>query len=286
LRHKWLLVTICLFVIVLFGCQEQEKLMETSGTALNQEEFTKEIGEKEGIPFELPMNVMKDIMFQYNVTWASELTLEDFEKLEELRISEEFDVDSFVEFIPNLKHLTVEVPLKDWSFLKKLSNIEGISISNNTLEDLTFLSNAKKLSFVYIQGANLKSMKGIEELSNLEFFIIDHSNVTDFSALQKVPQLKSLDIINSELYSLEPIQYLTRLERLSIQGNQVSDLSPLAKINTLKILDIRETNVISIEPILGLEQLNLLLLEKDKVTDWTLLEEKEHLKVVESIEIG
>ena len=101
--------------------------------------------------------------------------------------------------------------------LSKLTNLEGLFISNTEISSVESFTELTKLKRFSAEGNHLKSLKGLENALYLEEVYAGDNLLTTMDGLENTTQLINVDL----------------------HGNSISDVSVLKKsVKTLKILDL------------------------------------------------
>jgi len=97
--------------------------------------------------------------------------------------------------------------ISDISPLGELTNLERISLRNNSITDISALSG----------------------LNNLDTVFLGQNDITDISVLENCTELRQLSLFRNEnLADISPLEQLTNLELIAIGYCNVKDLTPLA----------------------------------------------------------
>tara|TARA_Y100000588_G_scaffold392014_1_gene502483 strand:- start:1466 stop:2512 length:1047 start_codon:yes stop_codon:yes gene_type:complete len=127
--------------------------------------------------------------------------------------------------------------------LAELQNLEELTLTSNTITDLTPIAQLKKLrqldlSAEYITDPlrMLSDILPLSELTELEDLWLSHNSIHDLSPLADLTKLKQLHVWPNPITELSPLSSLTKLERLSIGVNGIKDLSPLYALKKLEWL--------------------------------------------------
>lgn len=92
---------------------------------------------------------------------------------------------------------------------------------NNSINDLTPLSNLKKLETLVLLNNRFKDISPMKELEELKYLYIGHNNIKSIDALKNLNKLKVLSIPNTFITDLSPIENKKSLSELYIVGNRL-----------------------------------------------------------------
>ena len=124
-----------------------------------------------------------------------------------------------------------------------------------SLEEISLLSNLKKLEVVMQQITDLAPLAGLP-LTELN---LAGNRVTDLSALSQVENLTKLNIDYNPVTDLSPLSDLYYLEDLNASDTLVEDVAPLKELCYLRFLYINNAKISDISPLEGIDFVNLYL---------------------------
>lgn len=140
--------------------------------------------------------------------------------------------------------------ISDLSGIEYCINLTELELSHNhRIEDITPLSNLRKL-------------RRIE---------LNHNRIDDLTPLRELTRLEVLGLVANRLTEIRPISSLTNLKLLRLRHNQIFDITPLSKLTRLEWLDISENQITDIRSLVGLKRLRLLRLVSNPIRDDELL---------------
>ena len=150
-----------------------------------------------------------------------------------------------LEGIENCKKLTnimiIQGPHKDYSALKKLTNLEyfnkyGEDNYDNIIDNLKFCRRLKRLILTKLK---IKDMSRISELSNLKSLSLSENEIEEIEGLEKMTNLNNLDLSSNKISRLQGLENLNNLDTLYLKSNEIIDITPLSKNSKLVIVDLR-----------------------------------------------
>lgn len=121
--------------------------------------------------------------------------------------------------------------------------LERLTINNQSVRDLTPLTNKEYLVELNIQNNPVGSLKPIENSVMLELLNIENTQISDLAPLSKMDNLVTLNASGTPVKSLKPLTGLLRLENLFVNNTDVRSLSPIEGIPSLKQLKVYNTKV-------------------------------------------
>ena len=202
---------------------------------------------------------------------SAPITVEEMERLEELRVSNRGIRDlTGLQFAINLDDLDLSHnQISDLSPLASLTNLSHLRFRDNPVSDISpvrNLTNLFHLSFPHTLVSDLSPLAGLINLDNIWFNA--GAEVADLSPLRRLINLRIIHAGGHSISDLSPLAGLTKLEHIYLPGSDISDLTPLAGLTRLKELYLHHQDVLSDISVLarltGLERLNL---EDNSISD-------------------
>ena len=212
-----------------------------------------------------------------NVKYISSNGKEYGEKINDKILGDEteirFSSKEFSEYISKISGVAEEKMKFKW--MKNQTALEITDSSINSLQDLVFFPNLKKL---ILKNLTLENLEGIENCIDLEYYNIQNSNVKDNSQIAKLVNLKTYidynEIKESNIKCLENL----KLEEISLYHYKDNKTKVLSKITTLKTLRINDSEVSEIGDVANLINLENLSILRSKVTSLKGIEKLKKLK--------
>ena len=115
-----------------------------------------------------------------------------------------------------------------------LTNLTTLSLSGNSITNLTFLSN----------------------LTGLTSLTLNNDGVTDFSPLAGASNLVNLTLYGDSISDLSFLTNMTQLGSLTLYMTRVTDLSPLAGVRSLQSLNLQQNRIVNMLSLTNLPQLS------------------------------
>lgn len=188
--------------------------------------------------------------------------LENATKLQKLVLSEkgkfEKDLSSLAK-MKDLQWLSISNVTDDQvQYLNKLTNLTGLSITDSpkltTIENLD-LPNLTSLDIVR-SSLNKITMKS--DLSKLVSLRVPFNQLTELPNAEHMPNLKGLYAPNNQIQSVKSLQQFKSITDLTLTNNQIEDLTPLANLTTLTSIAIGNNKLTSLAPLRNLQSLYLI----------------------------
>lgn len=109
----------------------------------------------------------------------------------------------------------IETNVAEYGFLKNLTAVSSIIVTDCNLSDIGFMQNWEKLTAVYLTYnaiSNLEPLRGKDSIISLN---IHMNNVVSIDALSTLTNLQSLNISYNHVADITPIMQLTKLVELT-----------------------------------------------------------------------
>jgi hypothetical protein len=132
-----------------------------------------------------------------------------------------------------VRHIIFENCVINTDELGSFKNLDSLTFIDCEFEDLTFLSENKKISYLDFDSCFIASLNGIQYLSNLETLYIEDVGVESIEFLRRNTKLVELMLYNTCVTDLSPIENLN-IEYLDISNTlSIRDLSPVMTLDDL-----------------------------------------------------
>jgi internalin A len=109
-----------------------------------------------------------------------------------------------------------------------------------SINELSYFTNLKELSFDFQEVSDLSPLKGLTKLERLSF---NGNRVSDLSPLAGMNDLKGLACFGNQISDISALKGKTGMQDLTIFGNQITDISPLAGMTDLGMLRMEDNQV-------------------------------------------
>ncbi len=156
--------------------------------------------------------------------------LKDLTNLQKLNLQSNIVEDiSALKNLIELKYLNLkENPIKDLSPIGNLRKLEELWLGyNNDDGDLTFITELKNLTLLWITVGKVKDVTPLKDLNNLKKINFDWNNISDLSPLSNLKQLEWLYLDKNQVIDITPLESLENLSRLRLWNNHITDILPL-----------------------------------------------------------
>ncbi len=149
--------------------------------------------------------------------------------------------------------------------------------NNNTISDLSPLSNLTNLKILSLQHNNISDISPLSGLTNLTVLELGDpsenpsrpadNTIADISPLSNLTNLRKLELSGNPIVGISPLSSLTNLTELVLSGNPIVDISPLSGLTNLTELVLSGNPIVDISPLSGLTNLTELVLAFNSIVD-------------------
>ena len=135
--------------------------------------------------------------------------------------------------------------------LALLPQLQKLTIHNNSIGTLAYLSNLAALTELDLSGSRFPSddLSVLANLPNLTKLTMANCSLSTIAAMSDVQNLTHLDLSSNTLRNLDALMSMSTLLELDLSHNAVTNLSALSSLNNLQKLDISFNAVSSLAPI-------------------------------------
>jgi Leucine-rich repeat (LRR) protein len=228
-------------------------------------------------------NTLKAVSFTM-MSVTSLKFLSGFSKVERLDLSKCPDTPwSDLSAMEQLKHLDIsENQLNDFSFVP--NKLEVLHISNNPIQSISHLSSLPQLKELNMENTQVTDFTPLASLKSLGTLNVEGNQLNDLSIIQELSHLKVLNAANTGISSAEPLRSLTNLLILILSENNLVDLSPLSELESLQVLSVKFNQITDISPLAPLVNLAQFFLSGNPVNDMSVISHFDKITVLEIAE--
>lgn len=170
--------------------------------------------------------------------------------------------------LPKLKRLILHnCGLTTASGLETAVALEYLDLSQNTIRDLTPLSNMTSLKDLYLHNNAINDLTKLSGLKALERLDVSYNLLDSLTPIFSCPDLMYLSAGNNKVTSLVGIDQLASLQVFRFSNNTIQDISPISGCVGLTQLDISENMIADISSLSALTKLDTLNFSRNIVTE-------------------
>ncbi|MFK7950026.1 MAG: COR domain-containing protein, partial [Saprospiraceae bacterium] len=185
---------------------------------------------------------------------------------------------SFLKDLTKLKELTLtNHRIKDTEILKNFPQLEKLNLSKNRIINTNGLKELHHLKELKFNSCGLSSLDFISKSKSLQWLEINDNCITDLLPIQELSNLEILEINNNNVSDIQALKNLSLLRFLEIEKNDISDISMAESFKELVLLKAGNNNIVRIEGLKGLTEITILDLSHNLIEDIPKLEHYEKL---------
>lgn len=158
---------------------------------------------------------------------------------------------------------------KDIADLKYMKNVSEIILSDNSLTDLSALSELTQLEKLTYHNNNVKSLSFAKNLKKLTVLGAENNGISDLSPLSGMTKLTEIWLQNNNISDMSPLKKCTNVNSLSFSGNPIKDCSAASGMTKIKNLHLYGCRLKSLEPFKNCTMLEYVNVAENQITDLT-----------------
>lgn len=139
-----------------------------------------------------------------------------------------------------------------------LTGLEDLDLSDNSIKDISALSDMDKLIRLNLRSNAITSLEPISGLATLQEFNISYNAITTLSPLQLSTNMQILHAENNNLLSVGALGHMFDLSILNVSQNELEDLSALGNCTRMTELYANNNYLTSVDCIAKMPQLKIL----------------------------
>jgi Leucine-rich repeat (LRR) protein len=182
------------------------------------------------------------------------------------------------EELASLRSLSGRSGIRNLGGVEYASNLEELTLPQNSITDLGPLSGLINLRVLRLDGNRINDISPLSNLKNLEVLFLDANFISDLTPLSDLTNLRQLYLDWNRVADVSPLANLTNLRTLRLSHNEISDISDLSDLTALTRLYVIGNEISSLSPIAGLVKLDRLMLDGNPASDISPLSELTDLK--------
>lgn len=184
--------------------------------------------------------------------------------------------------LPALTSLTLaDCGLSTIEGLETVSGLNYLDLSENTVRNLTPLSNMGYLMELNLQHNAVTSLEAISGLSNLETLDVSYNALTSLAPLGSCVRLNWINADNNQLTNVSGVDVLPLLDYLSLDYNQLTNVNALASCAELTNLSIANNSITDIAALSALTKVEIFDFSYNNVANLPKWEASTALQVID-----
>jgi internalin A len=137
----------------------------------------------------------------------------------------------------------------------------------NRINDLTPMSNLKRLRYLNLIQNQVHDLEPINDLTSLDTLLLGRNKIHDIAPLSGLTQLTRLDLSGNEVGDWSPLQNLKKLKSLGLVHTHIRDLTSISHLYSLENLSASNNEISEISPLSALTNLQSLYLSDNQIRD-------------------
>lgn len=168
----------------------------------------------------------------------------------------------------DITEFTAPEGVSDYTDLSLLPNLKSLTIQNQTLSTLSWLSSLSWLEELDLTGCSFpaEDLSYVAALPYLSSLTLAECSLSTISGLAGAQLLSHLDLSRNTIRNLDVLAAMATLTELNLQHNAVTDLSSLSGLVNLETLDVSFNAVTSLTPLASCTQLHQVTAGNNQLT--------------------
>lgn len=193
------------------------------------------------------------------VTYNSILATEIRNRLVASKKIDKFGDEIYQSHFDTIEELSIENNLaNDPSIslgIKYLRNLKTLSLRNNGITDISFISDLTKLEHLNLASNKISNLKPLDKLKSLVTVDLSNNRIKDISTFLNHQYITSLNLAVNQIEDLSSLSTLFNLESLYLGQNKFNGLDDISGLYQLKKLDISYASITASD-VFGLSYIN------------------------------
>ena len=205
-----------------------------------------------------------------NFDEEDELYTDDLWNITEFTVPEEATIFEDLAMLPALEKLTIhDNKIGTLGYLSNLAKLKELDLSGSRFpaEDLVHLTNLPELTKLTMSGCGLSSIAALTDAQNLTYLDASNNALGNLDALSSMATLQELYLGHNALTNLSALSSLSNLQKLDVSFNSLTTLVPIAANVKLTWLEAGNNQLISVAGVDNLTALTYLSVEYNALTD-------------------
>ena len=195
---------------------------------------------------------------------------DDLWAITEFTVPETATIFEDLAMLPALEKLTIHNNrIGTLAYLSNLAKLQELDLSGSRFpaEDLIHLTNLPELTRLTMSGCGLSTIAQLADAQNLTYLDVSNNALGNLDALSSMATMKELHLAHNAITHLSALSALGNLEKLDVSFNSLTTLGPIANNTKLTWLDAGNNQLISVSGAENLTGLTYLSVEYNALTD-------------------
>ncbi len=213
------------------------------------------IAEDEGIKINIDKDKLLEVNEKKYITEFHDESL--IRKIEEVIGKDRVNITNDDLF--DIKSLDINnLGIKSLEGIQYLTNLRMVNLAYNDIEDITPVSDLKKLVYFYGENNRIKDIASLTYCERLESINVSNNDMKDISDLSALKKLKGLSMKNNNIENIDFIKSNYSLEMVNLSNNNIKDLSPIQNLKDLKWLFLSNNDIEDVEVLQSFKRFEVL----------------------------
>lgn len=198
------------------------------------------------------------------------LYTDDLWNITEFTVPENATILEDLALLPQLQKLTIHNnTIGTLAYLSNLSALSELDLSGSRFpsEDLSVLANLPRLTRLTMENCGLSTIAAMTDIQNLTYLDLSSNTLRNLDALSSMTTLTELDLSHNAVTNLSALSTLGNLEKLDVSFNALTSLAPVATCLKLTWLDAGNNQLATVSGVDNLPELTYLSVEYNSLTD-------------------
>ncbi len=196
----------------------------------------------------------------------------DLWEITEFTVPEGATILEDLALLPSLQNLTIQNNnIGTLAYLSNLTALEELDLSGSRFpaDELSTLANLPKLTKLTMENCGLSTIAAMTDLQTLTYLNLGGNTLRNLDALTSMTSLTELYLDHNAITNLSALSTLSNLEKLDVSFNALTSLAPISTNLKLTWLDAGNNQLATVSGVDNLPALDYLSVEYNSLTDVT-----------------
>ncbi|MCX6582625.1 MAG: leucine-rich repeat protein [Candidatus Aminicenantes bacterium] len=123
-------------------------------------------------------------------------------------------------------HLLEEIWRNNGYFMDNMGQVKGLNLYNRFIKDISFLKDLSGLIHLSLSDNQITDLTPLSALTNLTALWLNRNRITDLTPLSALPNLEEIYLGSNQITDLRPLRELKHLKTLNVRDNRIQKLPP------------------------------------------------------------
>ena len=206
------------------------------------------------------LNADPDDILYTNDLWA----------ITEFTVPQEVTIFEDLALLPSVQKLTIQNnTIGTMGYLSNLVKLQELDLTGSRFpaEELSYLAGLPELTRLTMENCGLSTIASLTNAQNLTYLNLNNNTLQKLDALSSMTGLTELHLSHNALTNLSALATLASLEKLDVSFNALTSLAPIATNLKLSWLDAGNNKLATVSGVDNLPALTYLSVEYNALTD-------------------